>query len=172
MSSDMINATAASLLGFLESGPKTGWELTQCIEDSVGNFWNVTRSQVYRELNSLAEAGLVRAGKVGTRDRRPYQITATGRQTFVDWINREPGPDLIRIPLLLTVFFRERVDPERFERYLTMHRARHEQQLEEYSTLRTHLGDVNGGPRDALDLGIAYERAVLEWMDNLASGRS
>ncbi|GAF98116.1 unnamed protein product, partial [marine sediment metagenome] len=39
---DDLNATAASLLGFLLEGPRTGYELQEAVEASIGNFWNVT----------------------------------------------------------------------------------------------------------------------------------
>ena len=48
-----LNPTAASLLGFLHQGPMTGWDLAQTVEATIGDFWNVTRSQVYRELRTL-----------------------------------------------------------------------------------------------------------------------
>jgi DNA-binding PadR family transcriptional regulator len=165
----MINATAASLLGFLDMCPTslTGWDLVEQIEQSIGNFWNVTRSQVYRELNTLAAGGLVEAGTTGPRARRPYRITDTGRRAFTEWINREPGPDLLRVPLLLKVFFRDHVDPEKFERFLTKYRLHHQAQLEAYETLEALLEAAPGGPLDTLRLGIAHERALLEWIADL-----
>ncbi len=163
----MVNATAASLLGFLETCPMTGWELVAQIEQSIGNFWNVTRSQVYRELTSLAAAGLVDAGDPGPRARQPYQITDSGRLAFAEWINREPGPELIRDSLLLTVFFRDRVEPEKLKRYLTVHRLRHEAQLDHYEVLEAQLAGASGGPLDTLRFGIAYERAFLDWIRGL-----
>jgi len=167
----MINPTAASLLGFLANSRElTGWELVSQIEATVGNFWNVTRSQVYRELNTLAEMGLVEAGDPGRRSRRPYRITDTGREAFRVWINHEPGPDLFRIPLLLTVFFRDRVEPDKLARYLATHRLAHQRQLEQYQALETDLAAVPGGPLDALRLGIAHERAFLDWIVELEKG--
>src|SRR2546429_256493 len=55
MADPALNATAASLLGFLRAGPMTGWDLDQRVKLSIGNFWNVTRSQIYRELRVLTE---------------------------------------------------------------------------------------------------------------------
>ena len=163
----MLNPTAASLLGFLHAGPRTGWELTAEIEQSIGNFWNVTRSQIYRELNRLAVDGLVRAGALGPRDRRPYSITGKGKVAFAAWINREPGEQLIRDPLLLVVFFREYVEPVKLVRFLTSHRLRHERALERYETLEARLRNTHSGPLDTLQFGIAYERAMLEWLGGL-----
>jgi len=48
--SSKLNATAGSLLGLLSHRPMTGWELYASFEDTIGNFWSITRSQVYREL--------------------------------------------------------------------------------------------------------------------------
>jgi DNA-binding PadR family transcriptional regulator len=162
-----LNATAASLLGFLHHQPRSGWELVQAVEDTVGNFWNVTRSQVYRELRTLEKEGLVEAGETGARDRRPYGITPAGREAFARWIAREPGPDLVRSPLLLTVFFAEYLDPALLRRFLTLHRVQHEQQLARYEQIYDVLGGVEGEEHSlmALRYGIEHERAVLRWMD-------
>jgi DNA-binding PadR family transcriptional regulator len=162
-----LNATAASLLGFLHQGPMTGWDLAQGVEGSIGNFWNVTRSQVYRELRSLEEQGLVEAGETGARDRRPYAVTAAGRRAFAEWIAREPGPDIVRSPLLLTVFFAEHLDPALLRRFLGFHRAQHEKQLAYYEQLHDDLDGVEGEDHSvfALRYGIEHERAVLRWID-------
>src|ERR1700716_3372484 len=79
-----MNPTAASLLGFLWAGEMTGWDIAEAVEQSIGNFWNVTRSQVYRELRTLEAAGMIKGGSIGPRDRRPYTITEAGRQAFRD----------------------------------------------------------------------------------------
>ena len=164
-----LNPTAASLLGFLHQGPMAGWDLAQTVEGSIGDFWNVTRSQVYRELRSLEAEGLVEAGESGARDRRPYAITAAGRTAFARWIAREPGADIIRSPLLLTVFFGAHLDEALLVRHLALHRALHAQRLAHYEALHAEL---DGQPDCewivyALRYGIEHERAVQRWMDSL-----
>ncbi len=164
-----LNATAASLLGFLQAQPRSGWEIAQAVEGTIGNFWNVTRSQVYRELRSLEERGLVEAGETGARDRRPYTVTDAGRRAFAAWIAREPGPDLVRSPLLLTVFFGEYLDPALLRRFLVLHRAQHEKQLAYYEELHDSLQGVETEEHSVLALryGIEHERAVLRWLDSM-----
>jgi DNA-binding PadR family transcriptional regulator len=164
-----LNATAASLLGFLHHGPRSGWEIAQAVEGSIGNFWNVTRSQVYRELRSLEAQGLVEPGETGARDRRPYSITSAGRDAFARWIAREPGPDIVRSPLLLTVFFGDHLDARLLRRFLALHRAQHEKQLAHYENLHDALAGLAGEDFSVLALryGIEHERAVLRWMDAL-----
>jgi DNA-binding PadR family transcriptional regulator len=164
-----LNPTAASLLGFLHQGSMTGWDLVQTVEGSIGDFWNVTRSQVYRELRTLADQGLVEAGETGARDRRPFTITEAGRAAFRRWIAREPGTDVIRSPLLLTVFFGDHLDPEVLVRHLTLHRIHHQQKLAAYEALHDELCNTPEleWPYQALRFGIEHERMVLRWIDEL-----
>ncbi len=39
-----LNATAASLLGFLHAGPASGWDLLRIAQTSIGRFWSITSS--------------------------------------------------------------------------------------------------------------------------------
>ncbi|HEY2947420.1 MAG TPA: PadR family transcriptional regulator [Micromonosporaceae bacterium] len=167
MGAHPLNATAASLLGFLHDGPLTGWDLVAVAERRIGDFWSLTQSQVYRELAAMADAGLVEAGERGRRDRRPYTITPAGRAAFAAWVDREPGPETIRFPLLLTVLFGRHVDAERLATFVARHRTVHAERLAGYERDRT--GPATADPYSAatLEFGIAYERAVLAWFDAL-----
>jgi DNA-binding PadR family transcriptional regulator len=172
MPGHQLNATAASLLGFLHQGPRTGWDLVQTAQREIGDFWSLTQSQVYRELAAMADAGLVEAGERGPRDRRPYSLTEAGRAAFAEWVRREPGPETIRFPLLLAVLFGRHLPPGRLQYFLARHRSVHAERLEGYE--RQHREAVAAGARDGapydiatLEFGIAYERAVLEWFDRL-----
>jgi DNA-binding PadR family transcriptional regulator len=166
MSSHDLNATAASLLGFLQGGPKTGWDLVEAIEGSVGNFWNVTRSQVYRELKTLAAAGLVTHGATGPRERLPYEITATGRDAFSRFLAEEAGGETLRLPIVVKVFFGDQMAPDVLRRHIAIARAAHQASLEGYETLWNEAQvQMNAYQRTCLELGIAYETMFLAWLD-------
>jgi len=96
-----VNATAAALLGLLHEGPMTGGQLVAAAGDQYGSFFSVTRSQVYRELPGLAEAGLLKLGKQGPRASQQYVITAAGRRAFKTWLTSGGGSDALRSPLVL-----------------------------------------------------------------------
>ncbi|WP_370179160.1 PadR family transcriptional regulator [Rhodococcus wratislaviensis] len=163
-----LNATAASLLGFLHEGSKTGWDLVVTAQERIGKFWSITTSQVYRELAAMERAGLIEAGERGARERKPYTLTEDGRQAFADWIERDPGPENIRYPMLLTVAFGAHLPPERLAAMLDSHRAAHERQLAEYERDAAAHGS-NRFALATLDFGIVYERAVLEWFDRVGN---
>ena len=162
-----LNPTAASLLGFLHHGSMTGWDLARVVEGSIGYFWNVTRSQIYRELRTLETARFVQVGETGAREKRPFSITDAGRAAFGAWIAREPGPELIRFPLLLTLFFGEHLEEQQIQRFLIGHRLGHEQRLERYRELLRPLDQHQPFVAVTLRFGVAYEEAVLRWFDSL-----
>ena len=96
-----VNATAAAILGLLHDGPMTGGDLVAAAGDRFGGFFSVTRSQVYRELPALAEAGLLRLGKLGPRASQQYRINAAGKRAFRAWLAGPGGADALRSPLVL-----------------------------------------------------------------------
>jgi len=161
-----LNATAASILGFLEKEPKTGWELAEQIEDIIGDFWNVTRSQIYRELKVLAGQGLVASLKTGPRDSQPYRVTEAGRRAFRRWIAQRSGRPNMRIPLVLPVFFGESVPPEEMERSLAELRAYHAKRLDVYRGFEERV-ERGTWPGEALRLGILFQQTMIRWIDSL-----
>jgi DNA-binding PadR family transcriptional regulator len=167
----LLNATAASILGFLNLQPMSGGDLAARIEDVIGDFWNVTKSQVYRELKLLADAGLVATLRAGKRDKQPYRVTPAGRRAFVEWIAEEPGPPIMRMPLVLQVFFGDAVDRGTLARSLAKLRAYHASRLEAYRGFERDI-DKKSAPYQALVLGMRYQRLMVDWIDSVElSGR-
>jgi DNA-binding PadR family transcriptional regulator len=172
VSGTTLNATAMSLLGFLHEGPLTGWSLVATAQEEIGDFWSVTQSQVYRELATMARLGLVEAGERGPRDRRPYAITDAGREAFAEWLLVEPGAEIIRFPLLLTVLFGRYLPAGRLGAFIDAHRSIHRARRDGYLE---HLRDMEEAPRGKVDpyalatlkFGLAYETMVLDWMTAL-----
>nr|ANY57982.1 PadR transcriptional regulator [uncultured bacterium] len=169
MSSRNLNATAASLLGFLHEGPLTGWDLVATAQQRIGDFWSLTQSQVYRELASMAADGLIEAGERGPRDRRPYLITDAGRAAFSQWLSRNPEDETIRFPLLLTVVFGRYLPKDRLADIVAQHRKLHADRLAEYQAAKEQVVDagVDAYHLAPLDFGIRYESAAIAWFDAL-----
>ncbi|WP_028922686.1 PadR family transcriptional regulator [Pseudonocardia acaciae] len=162
-----LNATGASLLGFLHDGPRTGWDLLRAVEHNLGHFWNVTSSHVYRELKALEARGYIEAGPRQARERRPYSITQEGRVAFTEWLSQEPGLETMRIPLLVTLWFGAHLDPALLRRFLDSHRAINERRLAYYRSVPAEMLAENPYLAAVVGFGIDYERAVLNWMDGL-----
>ncbi len=168
--SPRLNATAAALLGLLLEEPRTGWDLMAAAQERIGEFWTLTQSQVYRELSAMAERGLIEAGPVGARERKPYVATAAGRAAFDAWLQGDPGPDHVRIPLLLTIAFAEHLPAGRLEGIVAAQRAVHQERLDRYVAARQALAGARGAPAArlaTLEFGLRHEQAVLDWFDAL-----
>lgn len=169
-----LNATAASLLGFLHEGPRTGWDLVATAQQRIGDYWTITQSQVYRELASMAANGLVAVGEPGPRDRKPYTLTDAGREAFAAWIVRDPGLEQIRFPLLLTMNFARHLPPDRLREIVERQRVLHAERLAGYERQasavpadRSTLSSDDRYRAATLDFGLRYERAVVDWFDGL-----
>ena len=148
-----LNATAASLLGFLHDGPMTGWDLVVTAQERIGDFWSLSQSQVYRELTAMAGAGLIKAG---------------------EWLNRETGEETILFPLLLIVLFGRHVPRQRLAEVIAQHRQRHAERFAGYekslASYEKSLADrAASDPYTVATLrfGVRYEQAVLDWFDEL-----
>lgn len=167
-----MNATQASLLAILDScgGELTGGELVRVAELRIGQFWSITRSQVYRELVVLERDGLVVPGVRGPRDARPVRITEDGRERYRTWLTSSLPGDSIRIPVLLAVSFGATLDPTALHDLLADSEQEHRRRLAAYQALDAELAGVSGGDpwaRATVSFGMHYERAVLAWFTTL-----
>ncbi|GAH88572.1 unnamed protein product, partial [marine sediment metagenome] len=74
-----------ALLGLLDHRPMTGYDLKKILDHPMGFFWAAQMSQIYRELNKLEEKKLVKS-EIKPQEKRPdrkvYQLTKEGRETF------------------------------------------------------------------------------------------
>lgn len=165
MAETAINPTAAALLGLLHEGPMTGGQLMAAAERRLGPFWSMTRSQVYRELPALADAGYVRLGKPGPRSSQPYAITASGKRAFTRWLAESPGRDAVRNPIALRVAFGEQHSAAQLKELYSGATQYHTEALasaREQAKEVKKAGDNYGSA--ALEFAVAYHRAALSWL--------
>ena len=161
-----LSPTAVIVLGLLEFGEATPYDLKTRVAGSVGNFWSVPHSALYAEPERLARQGLVdERREEGGRRRRVFSITEAGRGALDAW-RAEPTsePAELRDPALLKLFFG--ADPRRMAAaQLPAHRER----LARYEEIRA-LDDGSGprGPFVALDAGIRHEHEWIAYWESLA----
>ena len=168
MREETLNPTAASLLGFLHHGAASGWDLAAKAQTTIGEFWNVTRSQVYRELKLLERQGHIAARGAGARDRQPYHLTAAGRAAFAAWIRGYRGRFLMRWPLALTVYFGQHLDRGDLRRLCSDYRQEHVRMAAAIEAFGPELRRLEAGHvLEILRLGVGFHRMVIAWIDTL-----
>jgi DNA-binding PadR family transcriptional regulator len=103
-----------ALLGLLNYKPMTGYDLKKILDHPMGFFWIAQMSQIYRELNKLEEEGLVKSEIIPQEkrpDRKVYQLTKEGRETFLNWLNKFPDQlsQTCRSRFLMRIFFSSKI---------------------------------------------------------------
>ncbi|MCE5290709.1 MAG: PadR family transcriptional regulator, partial [Nocardiaceae bacterium] len=71
----------AILTALLEK-PSSGLEVARRFDKSIGYFWSATHQQIYREMNKLESAGLIRARDTDVAaqgQRKTYEVLPEGR---------------------------------------------------------------------------------------------
>lgn len=158
-----LNATSAALLGLLHEGPMTGGQLVAAAGQRFGSFFSVTRSQVYRELPVLTEAGLLRLGKQGPRSSQQYVLTAAGKRAFKAWLNSTPGSDHLRSSLILRLVHAGQLTCKQRAALVSTARAAYVAQLDEARAAARAADDAY--TRAVTDFVVAHQRAVLALLD-------
>ena len=101
-----VVALRDAVLAALLDGESSGYDLAKAFDASVANFWMATPQQLYRELDRLAEDGLIQA-RVVQQVRRPnkrmYSLTEAGRLAVQQYTDAPPKPSMIRDELLVKV---------------------------------------------------------------------
>lgn len=100
------------LLGLLNYGSMTGYELSVAFKDSLSFFWQAKSSQIYRELNAMEEFGWLSSEQIIQTDKpnkRLYSITDEGKAELKGWLDT-PEADIaeamrVRSAFLMRVFF-------------------------------------------------------------------
>src|SRR3954453_5119765 len=162
-----LTPTSYIVLGLLElAGESTPYALKQLVAGSVGYFWTLQHAQLYTEPERLAAAGYVTEKREETgRRRRLYSITANGRRELENW-RTEPTPALaeLREPALLKLFFG--ADPGALA---AVQIPANEERLPADDRIPAEVGgDGPAGPRQALEMGIRFERAAIAFWEELA----
>jgi DNA-binding PadR family transcriptional regulator len=150
----------------------TGGQLMSAAQKRLGAYWTMTRSQVYRELPALADAGFVKLGKPGPRASQPYSITPAGRRAFTRWLSEEPGRDTVRNPLALRMAFGKHQQgagalKTAYDQAADYHNSALNEAREAAKELRRD-GDEHAAA--ALEFAVGYHRAALAWLKGAQVG--
>ena len=113
-----------AILGYLSSGPGSGYDLVQQLDGGLGWFWAASHSQIYPELRRLETAGLIAgaATTVGDKlEKRVYSLTDEGAHELRAWTSKAPEYRPNRDPERLQLIFADGNGAEAIRRHLQAH---------------------------------------------------
>jgi DNA-binding PadR family transcriptional regulator len=161
-----------AILGLLEQGPKSGYEIKVYFRDTIKNFWNVSDGQLYPTLRTLCEEGLIvrqPSEEEGGLLRHLYTITPAGRKEFLDWLHTAERtiPEL-KEPFLMKLLFFDKLIPEEAARQIEIQIRLTEDAIDEYREVRSqYKSGVTSYQRTVLDLGMILLEARLLFLKKL-----
>lgn len=168
----------AVLVALLER-ESSGYDLAKEFDASVANFWMATPQQLYRELDRLAEQGLIRA-RVVHQERRPnkrmFSLTNAGREAIEAFTAKAPKPPTIRDELLVKVQAADAGDAVAIREFIGERLQWATAKRQRYERLRARLLDGRPeerylaeaeriGPYLTLLRGIAFEEENIRWAE-------
>jgi DNA-binding PadR family transcriptional regulator len=170
------------VLGLLTVRPMTGYDLKRAFDSSVRHFWAADRSQLYRTLAALVDAGHAEVDVVPQEnypDRKVHRITPAGRAALRVWLASPLEAEDSREPFLGRLFFADSLDEAGVADLLATRRRQAtafvEQLTAESERISAALADPDRHdlPDDrtiALRLatlrhGLAHARTELTWLD-------
>lgn len=107
------------ILGLLNYGDMTGYDIMRIFKDSLNFFWTAQTSQIYRELQTLKKQGWVvdkNISQSGKPDKKLFSITESGKQELNRWLLEDDTGFEMKSPILMKTFFRgERSTDENIE---------------------------------------------------------
>ena len=96
------------ILGLINNGDKTGYEIMTVFRDSLDHFWMAQTSQIYRELRAMEKAGWINqthVAQTGRPDKNVFSITPAGHEELLRWLRDPDLPMNFKNPFLMKTFF-------------------------------------------------------------------
>lgn len=166
------------ILGLLNYGSMTGYEINKTFKDSLSYFWNAQTSQIYRELQTIKNNGWATdkiVEQTGKPDKKVFTITDSGREELNRWLVEDSDEFVARVPILMKTFFRgERSIDENIEYFSrladiavdfqTQLKAEPPEKVEDYSAkLKDPIKALYW--KMTVEYGVMYAQMYHQWVE-------
>jgi len=170
MTDDRLPATAYVVLGLVSVRPSAGHDLVAFAQRSIGNFFPLTRSHVYSELDRLCRLGLLSATEVEQErfpTKRVYEITGEGTEVLAAWVDDTELPrERQRSLFLVRIFFGDRMSSARLEELLASYERAARARRDRFAEVSERLAERPQSTfrRATAMFGLAQAQAMLDWV--------
>lgn len=166
------------ILGILNYGEMTGYDIMMAFRASLSHFWMAQTSQIYRELQTLEKNGWINSTHIvqeSRPDKNMLSITDAGRAELLRWLKEEGQKENVRNPMLMKTFFRgecsidENIDFfKRFAGQISIFPKGSDTANE----ARKEYEKILDNPEKAvywqftIEFGLMYEKMLREWSEH------
>jgi DNA-binding PadR family transcriptional regulator len=164
---------AHAILGFLDYGPMSGYDLKKLFDQSVAHFWSATQSHIYKALETLEKDGFVESKVIpqeGRPNRKEYHITKAGRAELRQWVVTPLPLAVTREAWLIQIFFSHASSNEEIISLLQTRANEIKKNLEAFSSGDSSLSEAGTERMRAIwqltgDFGVSYYGFELAWLE-------
>ncbi len=164
---DSVVSLRMAALGLLAQRPGSGYDLLRTFEKTMANVWPATQSQLYGELNKLADTGLIEITDIGPRGRKEYRITPDGRGELQRWVTSPEDDPPLRDASLLRVFLLGEIAPQQARKHMVAVAEHAEAEVKRLEVLRDSIDWTDGDSlffgRAALEYGLRRYAMDADW---------
>ncbi|GMO67706.1 MAG: hypothetical protein Ta2A_15780 [Treponemataceae bacterium] len=173
------------LLGLLNYGKMSGYDMDKVFKDSLAFFWQGQTSQIYRELNAMEKSGWITSEiefQTDKPNKKWYSLTPGGKKEFMNWLASPEGAieDMlhVRSPFLMRLFFAGELPPEHTAAMLQDVRASCTGALENMAVAPENADkyqNMVANPQRAeywrmvMLFGESYYQSIAQWADSMLS---
>lgn len=161
----------------------SGYELARTFERTLAHAWSARHSQIYPELTRLRAEGLIHVSEEGARSRKTYETTEAGLNAVRTWLGETRPERTERNEAVLRTFLVWLLDERDARSFFLEQIDAHSRLLQGFEETAAAVGpiqdvgdDAEFSSRLALEWGIRYERAYIDWwrwaLDALEERRS
>lgn len=174
----IIMSLAFGILGFLNYGPMSGYDLVKAFESSLEFFWHAQNSHIYLELKKLEKNGYIRGETVvqsGRPNKKMFSITDNGRKAFMDWLADGSGEDAthFKSAFLMKVFFGGNLTPAQSADLLKRFKTDCETYLQKMDSIPGSIQNYGSNKASyqtiywqfTADFGYSFIKTCIEWAE-------
>ncbi|MFC7395084.1 PadR family transcriptional regulator [Scopulibacillus cellulosilyticus] len=170
-----------AILGLLDKGELSGYDITSQFKKEIGQFWSAKHSQIYPELKKLTDEGFIEYQTViqGTKlEKKIYSITKSGKQELDKWLNTfSPIPETAKDEFMLKAYFISSMSKEEANELFTDQLIKRKRKLnhldERFNELQEKIDDPisfdspHFGHFLVLTKAIEREKGYIEWLERM-----
>jgi len=166
------------ILGLLNYGDMTGYEIRETFDKSLNFFWQAQSSQIYRELHTLEKNGwitMTAARQSSKPNKNICSITESGRVELLRWLYSENPITEPRVPVLMQVFFLGNRSKEENIQYFRRLADSCREFMESFSGAEKNIGSYEGNYhlkdhslywQMTVDFGRRSLQMYIDWADH------